>query len=201
MSEHLPNRDMLGAYIDDGLSFEAARSMEQHLRICPVCVDALDEERKLLTALDGIAGIEPPPDFVEAVMGRVAQHPAYRPSTPVPWRLAAQWGFALVALLVVVLGVGAWSVLQAGVVTEGAPSGALVYAISRLTDFATYALHFARQTVAPVYALVETLGKIVLRMAGMATGSSWLVQATFWLLTIMLNYAFMRMVLGYQRRH
>ena len=205
MTRHEPNLDMISAYLDGGLSADAARSMDQHLQTCSTCTEALDRERAFLVTLDVLGRIEPPSDFVEGTMGRVSQYPAYRPVAPVPWQLAFRWAATLTVLLFVLLVGGTWGVVQSGVLTEAESGGAVAYSISRLTDFIKLGLVSARDAVgefaAPIVAVAETVGKMALRLSSLATGSSWLVQGALLLLTVMLNYAFTRLVLSYQRRH
>ena len=90
MKRHEPNLDMLSAYVDGVLSHDAARSMEQHLAKCEACAAAVEAERGFVASLDTLAEVRPPADFVDAVMGRVAQHPIHRPSAPIPWRSAVR---------------------------------------------------------------------------------------------------------------
>lgn len=198
MKLHEPNLDMLSAYIDGQLSPDAARSMEQHLRGCVVCTRALERERRLLEALDGVRSATPPADFVDGVMGRVAQYPTHRPAAPVPWRTVARWGIAASVLLGVAgLAALAW-VLGSGAVAGG---DLVAGGLTRIVTLFTGGVAAARDLVSPVGVLLEEAGKILWRLVGLAVNSGWLVQLTLLLLTVSLNYAFTRLVLNYQRRH
>ena len=75
MSEHRPDYDRLSAYIEGSLSHDATRWIELHLEKCETCREALDQESQFLQQIGAIRNIEPPPDFTEAVMARVAQQP------------------------------------------------------------------------------------------------------------------------------
>lgn len=198
MKLHEPNLDMLSAYLDGQLSPDAARSMEQHLHGCLVCARALARERRLIGSLDDARSVSPPPDFVNAVMGRVAQYPAHRPATPVPWRSMARWA----AAASVVLGAGGLAVL-AWILGSGALEGGDLVAggLTRVIDVVTGGVAAVRDFVSPAGVLLEEAGKMLWRLASLAVNSSWLVQLTLLLLTVSLNYAFTRLVLNYQRRH
>lgn len=198
MKLHEPNLDMLSAYLDGQLSPDAARSMEQHLRGCVMCSRALARERELLGAVDGLRSVSPPSDFIDAVMGRVAQYPAPRSATPVPWRAVASWAAAAsVVFGAVGLGALAW-ILGSGAV-EG--SDLLVGGLTRAVSLITGGTAAVRELVSPVGVLLEEAGKMVWRLAGLAVNSGWLVQLTLLLLTVSLNYAFTKLVQNYQRRH
>ncbi len=189
MKVHGPNLDMLSAYVDGVLSPDAARSMEQHLEHCLVCTNALSAERDLVQALDSLAQLDPPPDFVNAVMGRVAQYPAHRPGTAVlPWRAAARWSVA--ARLV---GSGALEQLEPGTL--------VAMGIGRATVFLATAITTLRNLIDPGLVLLQAAGRMVWRVVMLATTSGWMVQVTLLLLTISLNYALTRLVASYQRRH
>lgn len=200
MKEHRPDLDRLSAYVEDALSPDARRSLEQHLAGCGACREALEREGRLLRRLDGLARIEPPPDFVQAVMGRVAQYPAYRPAPAVPWRRVLAWSAGLAAALVAVLGVGAWQI--AG---QPGADARLVDLLHRtavgLVEVGGMVFRASRQVLEPASTVVEALAKAVHRVSTLAASSGRIVQATILLLTVMLNYAFTRMVLNYQRRN
>lgn len=197
MKPHEPNLEMLSAHVDGMLSPDAARSMEQHLRSCEVCRRALRSERRFLGGLDGLRSASPPPDFVNAVMARVAQQPAHRPATPVAWASVARWG-AAAAGVVMTVGV----VLLAWLLGSGLGGSELVaVAIARSAGFIAAALATFRDLAGPGLTLLEESGKILWRLASFAVRSGWVVQATLLLLTVSLNYAFTRLVASYQRRH
>lgn len=198
MPRHEPNLDMLSAYLDGQLSPDAGRSMEHHLSGCDVCSRALDRERRLLATLDRVGHVVPPPDFANAVMGRVAQTPAHRPPTPVSWERVAGWtGAAGVVLAGVVVAVLAW-LLGAGAVEGG---NLLAAAVGWSADLITSGVMVLREYASPIGVLLEESGKMIWRLASLALNSGWLVQMTLLILTISLNYAFTRLVASYQRRH
>lgn len=201
MKQHEPNLDMLSAYVDGVLSPDAARSMEQHLAKCDVCSAAVRAEREFVLALDTMADAGPPLDFVEAVMGRVAQHPIHRPSAPIPWRSAVRASVAASLLLVVLVGSGVAWLIGSGALEGIDPAGLAAQGISGLVGLFTSAVVGIREMAAPALALMENAGKVLWRLATFTLSSSWVVQVTLLLLTVSLNYAFTRLVLGYQRRH
>lgn len=202
MKVHGPNLDMLSAYVDGVLSPDAARSMEQHLEHCLVCTNALSAERDLVQALDSLAHLDPPPDFVNAVMGRVAQYPAHRPGTAVlPWRAAARWSVAASLLLVIAIGGAAAWLVGSGALEQLEPGTLVAMGIGRATVFLATAITTLRNLIDPGLVLLEAAGRMVWRLVMLATTSGWMVQVTLLLLTISLNYALTRLVAGYQRRH
>jgi anti-sigma factor RsiW len=201
VKRHEPNLDMLSAYVDGVLSHDAARSMEQHLARCEACASAVAAERSFVASLDTLAEVRPPADFVEAVMGRVAQHPVQSPSTPIPWRSAVRASVAASVLLVVLLGSGTAWLVSSGALEGVDPAGLAAQGISGVVGLFTSAFIGIRDMAAPAMALLENAGKVLWRLANFTVSSSWVVQVTLLLLTVSLNYAFTRLVLGYQRRH
>jgi hypothetical protein len=81
--------------------------MEQHVKRCQVCTDAERHEGDFLASLDGLSEVPPPPGFVSAVMGRVAQYPAHRSSSAMPWREAMRWSVAASVTLLALFAGGA----------------------------------------------------------------------------------------------
>ena len=112
--EH-PDRGSLSAYLEEALSIDAAQWVAQHLEKCGDCRAKVDQERAFLASLNGLGRINPPDDFVEGVMARVAQYPAYQPAKEVAWPRVALWvgggGAMLVVLLAIAGGAGVrrWS--------------------------------------------------------------------------------------------
>lgn len=201
MTTHEPNYDMLTAHADGALSPDAARSMEQHLQQCEVCAEAFERERVYVTDLDRLADVEPPPDFVNAVMGRVAQYPAHRPTSPIPWRSAMRWSVAASVLLLVLIGSGVAWMIGSGTLQPAEPGAMAATGISRTTQMATTAITSVRDVASPALVLLEKSGRLVWQLAAATTSSGWIVQLTLLLLTVSLNYVFTRMVLSYQRRN
>lgn len=198
MSHHEPNLEMLSAFLDGVLSPDAARSMELHLRACDMCARALETERQLIARLDGMRRESPPEDFVASVMGRVAQYPAHRPPTPVPWGEVARWAVAASVFVGVVgLAVVAW-MFGSGLV-EG--SEVLATVIARSAGLVASGVAAGREAVSWMGVLLEESGELLWRLANLAVRSGWVVQLALLLVTVSLNYAFTRLVLNYQRRH
>lgn len=201
MKAHEPNLDMLSAYLDGLLSPDAERSMQQHLERCDACAGVLRAERSLLATLDAMSEVEPPADFVNAVMGRVAQYPAHRPAALVPWREAMRWSVAASVLLLMLFGGGIAWLVGSGMLENADPGSLLAAGIGRSTVFVAESFAALRSLVDPAMVLIEEAGKMVWRVLALATTSGWIVQATLLLLTVSLNYAFTRLVRNYQRRH
>jgi anti-sigma factor RsiW len=201
MTGHEPNRDMLSAYADGVLSPDAVRSMEQHLAECDTCAQALDSEQRFLAQLDTLAGVEPPADFVNAVMGRVAQHPVHQPGNAIPWRAAMRYGVAAALVLAVLLGGGVTWMLGTGTLQNAEPGAVVAVGISRTASLATSVFATARDVISQSFVLLEAGAQLIWRITLLAAGSGWMIQLTLLLLTVSLNYAFTRMVLNYQRRH
>jgi anti-sigma factor RsiW len=201
MSGHEPNQDMLSAFADGVLSPDAVRSMEQHLASCDTCARALDAERRFIAQLDSLAGVEPPADFVNAVMGRVAQHPAHQPGNTIPWRAAMRYGVAAALVLAVLLGGGVTWMLGTGTLQNAEPGAVVAVGISRTAGLATSVFAMARHVISQGFVLLEAGAQLVWRITLFAASSGWMVQLTLLILTVSLNYAFTRLVLNYQRRH
>lgn len=202
MKVHEPNLDMLAGYVDGVLSPDAARSMEQHLQHCLVCTNALAAERGLVQRLDSLARLEPPPEFVNAVMGRVAQYPAYQGGPAfIRWRAAARWSVAASLLLLIVIGGGVAWLVGSGALEQMQPGTLVAMGAGRAAVFLATAFAALRNLINPGLVLLEEAGKMVWRLLTLATNSGWVVQTTLLLLTISLNYTLTRLVAGYQRRH
>ena len=201
MNGHEPNRDMLSAYVDGVLSPDAVRSMEQHLAECDACAHALESERQFLARLDTLADVAPPDDFVNAVMGRVAQHPIHRPGNAIPWRAAMRYGVAAAVVLAVVLGGGVTWMLGSGTLQNAEPGAVVAVGISRTAGLAASGFASTRHFVGQGFVLLEAAAQLMWRITLLAASAGWMVQVTLLLLTISLNYAFTRLVLNYQRRN
>jgi len=201
VKEHLPNLDMLSAYVDGVLSPDAKRSMEQHLERCEICAAAMAKEQAFLASLDHLAEVAPPADFVNAVMGRVAQQPTFRPATPIPWRAAVRWSVAASLVLTVLAATGVAWMLGSGALGDADPTSLVGSGIAGLVSFLASGVATAREWARPALALLENAGKVLWRLTAMTLNSGWVVQISLLLLTVSLNYAFTRLVLGYQRRN
>ncbi|NKB90250.1 MAG: hypothetical protein GKS06_18745 [Acidobacteria bacterium] len=201
MNGHAPNNDMLSAYVDGVLSPDAERSMEQHLVECEACAQALEAERQFVAQLDRLAEVTPPDDFVNAVMGRVAQHPVHQPGNAIPWRAAMRYGVAAAVVLAVLLGGGVTWVLGTGTLQNAEPGALVAVGISRTVGLATVAFTGLSELLGNAFVLLEQAAKMVWQLTKLTARSGWMVQLTLLLLTVSLNYAFTRMVLNYQRRH
>lgn len=197
MSDHRPDRDALTGYLDDTLSIDARQWMEHHLERCSVCRAALEQERGLSKRLDSIRGIEPPADFTEGVMARVAQQPPHQPSQQVPWRRVAMWTSGVASSLAAVLLVGAWLLWNSGALQGVSPTSLLSRSVRAGAGYASE-LATGLEDVLPV---VQALGKPVMYLFELATNAGWAVQLAVLLITVTLNYVLTRMVLNYQRRH
>lgn len=201
MSSHRPDLIGIVDYLEGILPPDAERAMEHHLERCERCRSALERERQLLRRLDGMARVEPPPDFVEAVMARVAQYPAYEPPTPVPWRRVLGWSTALGLILVVLVVGGITGLLRSGTLAQAGAGDLLSFAVAELADFGTFALGFVRGVLEPAAVVADALARALWRVVAEAAGSGWMLPLTLLLLTVTMNYAFTRLVLSYQRRH
>jgi len=200
MSDHRPDYDRLSAYIEGALSPDATRWIELHLEKCETCREALDHESRFLEQIGALRNIEPPPDFTEAVMARVAQQPAFQPPAEVPWRKVAGWSFGLAASLVAVLGLGAWVAISSEAVASANATGLLSSAITGLAEVSSFVISTVGSFLSPAVVLARAGATIVLRLFDLARNSGLAVQLAVLLATVTLNYVFTRMVLNYQRR-
>lgn len=192
---------MLSAYADGVLSPDAARSMAQHLESCEVCADALQREREFLAEMSQLARVRPPADFVDAVMGRVAQHPVHHPAAPIPWREVARAGVAASLLLVVLAASGIGWLIGSGALERAEPGAVAAAAVGGAASSLASGITGLQEFGRPAVALLQSVGKAFWRLTMAMLQSGWLVQLALLLLTISLNLAFTRMVLGYQRRN
>lgn len=197
-SDH-PDRDSLTGYLDESLSIDAAQWIRQHLEGCADCCTKLERERRLSATLDGLRSIEPPADFTEGVMARVAQYPAYQPRAEVPWRNAARWGgVAAAAVLVVAVFIGWIVVASGGDQGVEVPAGASAFtAAINGTVWAYERVAAGFERIAPQLQDAFSVAYFVyefIRDAGLP------VHLALLLVTVGLNYALTRMVLNYQRR-
>jgi hypothetical protein len=63
----------LPLYVEDSLSAEEKRAVEEHLKSCPNCAKALAQLQKTGRLVDGLAEVEPPPWFKQKIMARVRE--------------------------------------------------------------------------------------------------------------------------------
>lgn len=194
-------QDMLSAYLDGVLSADAERSLRQELKQDATLRRALERERRLLRGLDDMVQVPPPEDFVNGVMGRVAQYPAHRPAAPIPWRAALQWSAAATLLLVALAGAGVAWLVGSGTLEGARPASLVAGGISGSARLVASGFSSAQELARPLMVLVEEAGQLIWRFSSFAAGSGWLVQIGLLILTVTLNYAFTRLVLGYQRRN
>ncbi len=196
-----PDRGSLSAYLGEALSIDATQWVERHLETCGDCRGKLDEERAFLESLDGLGRISPPVDFVQGVMARVAQYPAYQPAKEVRWpRLALRIGGAA-AVLVVLLGVVGWVLVTRRPLDSPQAAGFVSVAITTLAQAARDVYLFARSNMGGVMYILEIAGTILVGLFEFVRNSSLVFQLALLLITVGLNYLLTRMVLNYQRRH
>jgi len=191
---------MLSAYADGALSPDAQRSMQQHLQRCAACATALEREQRFLHRLDEMAEVSLPADFVNAVMGRVAQYPTPEQAHRIPWRAAARWvATAGIVIAAALAGVAAWLV-GSGTLEKMAPGNLLAAAVGRLTLGFASLIAGLSAVIDPAMVLLEETGKLAWKLSAATLTSGWVVQLTLLTLTISLNYALTRLVASYQRR-
>ncbi len=200
MSRQHPDRDSLSAYLEEALSIDATQWLEHHLEGCAECGDKLEQERAFLEELGGLHSVEPPADFTEGVMARVAQCPAYQPAPEMQWRRIGLWVGSAAAMMVLLLGFVGW-VLGAGAPAEGAevpvqvPGG-----ITWVMNSGLEVYRWARGTFEAALPLVQIGLKVLLGIFEFIRGSGLAVQLALLLITVGFNYWFTRLVLNYQRR-
>lgn len=200
MSRQHPDRDSLGAYLEEVLSIDATQWVEHHLEGCAECGDKLEQERAFLEELGGLHSVEPPADFTEGVMARVAQRPAYQPAPEMQWRRIGLWIGSVAATMVVLLGFVGW-VLVAGAPAEGpevpaqVPDG-IAWVMKRGLD--VYFWVTGKFDVASPLLLIAW--KVLLGIFEYIRQSGLAVQLALLLITVGFNYWFTRLVLNYQRR-
>ena len=200
MSREHPDRDSLSAYLEEALSIDAAQWVEHHLEGCVECGGKLEQERAFLEELGGLCSIEPPADFTQGVMARVAQFPAYQPAPEVQWRRISLWVGSAAALMVVLLGFVGW-VLVAGAPAEGPEVPAQVPGgIAWVMNSALEVYFWVRGTFEAALPLLLIAWKVLLGILESFRQSGLAVQLTLLLVAVGLNYWFTRLVLNYQRR-
>ena len=196
-----PDRGSLSAYLEEALSIDATQWVERHLEKCGDCHAKLDEERAFLESLDGLGRISPPGDFVQGVMARVAQYPAYQPAKDVLWPRLALWIGAAAAVLVVLLGVVGWALVTRQPLDSPQAAGFVSVAIATFAQAARDLYLFARSNMGGVMYILEIAGTILVGLFEFVRNSSLVFQLALLLITVGLNYLLTRMVLNYQRRH
>ena len=60
--------DLVSAWLDARLPPEEAAAFEAHLRLCPPCVQYVDQLRLTRAALGGLPPLEPPPRLESAML-------------------------------------------------------------------------------------------------------------------------------------
>ena len=200
MSRQHPDRDSLTAYLEEVLSIDATQWIEQHLGGCAECRDKLEEERSFLGALHGLSSVEPPTDFTEGVMARVAQYPAYQAAPDVPWRrIGVRIGSAAAVLFLLFSFVG-WVIMQ-NAPAQGAamPAEVSTWVMSAKDVFFDLSLS-AWRTAQAGWELFKILGTVFFEIIDFFRGQNLAVQLALLLLTVGFNYWVTRLVLSYQRR-
>ena len=196
MSSEHPDRDSLTAFLEEALSIDATQWMEHHLRGCAQCRTKLDEERAFLAQLDSLGCVEPPADFVQGVMARVAQYPAYSPAQEVPWRRVGLWTGSAAALLLVLVGFVGWALVNGAPVEGTQTSSAIVTG----AEWAKNLYFTVRENTGGLLYVFQIGGTVLFGIFDFVRNSGLMVQLALLLATVLLNYAFTRMVLNYQRR-
>jgi Putative zinc-finger/Predicted integral membrane protein (DUF2275) len=69
--EHNDIRHMLSDYLDGSLAAQEKAELEEHLKACPVCENALRELRKTIEQIKAIEEIEPPALMTQKIMAKV----------------------------------------------------------------------------------------------------------------------------------
>ena len=191
-----PDRDSLSAFLEEALSIDATQWIEHHLGGCADCRAKLEEERAFLAKLGSLCDkIEPPADFTESVMARVAQQPAHHPAPEVSWRRMGLWVASGAAALVVLLVAIGWLMSVAGL-----PEGT-GWLAARVASAAKEAYMSAEEFGIGTWSILTSAGKVLGVVLNYVRGASLAVQLGIMLATVTFNYVLMRMVLNYQRRH
>jgi len=193
-----PDRDSLSAFLEEALSIDATQWIEHHLRGCAECRAKLEAERAFLGRLGSLCHkIQPPPDFTESVMARVAQQPAHLPAPEMSWRRVGLWVASGAAALVVLLA------LVVGLVSLGgpieAPAGAGGVA-AKAVSAATEAYKYAKEFWIGGIAIAGIVWSLLLRVVNRVRDANLAVQLGLLLATVAFNYWLANMVLNYQRR-
>lgn len=200
MSREHPDRDSLSAYLEGALSIDATQWVKRHLEGCAECGGKLEQERAFLEELGGLHSVEPPADFTEGVMARVAQCPAYRPPPEMQWRRIGLWVGSAAVLAVVLLGFLGW-VLEVGAPAEGAEVAAQVPGwITWLANSGLNVYLFATDTFDAAWRLLQIGLSVLTGIIGYIQDRGLAVQLAILLITVGFNYWVTRLVLSYQRR-
>jgi anti-sigma factor RsiW len=122
-------RDNIAAYLDGELSAPASARFEQHIRACPSCAAELNEQRRLLRALDMALehgrGLPLPEDFARVVAAR-AQLDMRGVRAATERRRALRWCAWLFAACLLLFGAIAGQMLMMAVRSTAAPAQSLV---------------------------------------------------------------------------
>lgn len=203
MSDQHPDRDSLSAYLEEALSIDAHQWIEQHLAGCSPCRAKLEQERAFLGELNSLKTVEPPADFVEGVMARVAQCPDHQRAPELEWRRISRmgwWAASAAATLVVLLGFIGW-VLVAGSSPEAEGAVAVSGGIVWFFEVAKKVYFFGLDNLGGVWEVAMIGFTVLFNIFEFIRNAGLMVQLALLLATVALNYVFTRMVLNYQRRH
>jgi len=125
----------LAAYLEGEASPAEARAVEEHLKTCASCRELAGAMRTVELRLSGLRGIEPRPDFTQAVMSSVAVMPVPKPArVRIRWflgYLAAAWAALIALTLTHVID---WQRLFAGVAVEFGKAGAAATTLAGVAD-------------------------------------------------------------------
>jgi hypothetical protein len=69
--EHNTIRHMLSEYLDGSVAAQTKAEIEEHLKTCPECKNALDELRKTIEQVKSIEQIDPPVWMTQKIMAKV----------------------------------------------------------------------------------------------------------------------------------
>ncbi len=200
MTDQHPDRDSLSAFLEGALSIDATQWVEQHLVGCAACRAKVEQERAFLSELDSLQCVEPPADFVQGVMARVAQCPAYQPAPEVKWRRVGVWAGAAAAAMVALLGFVGWALVAGSDAGGTAATPSVSGGIAWFFEAAKQVYFLGLGRLEGIWSLFQIVFTVLFGIFDYIRNSSLMVQLALLLATVALNYAFTRMVLSYQRR-
>lgn len=71
-------KEKLSAYIENQLSSEEKKQVQEHIKSCEKCALSLEELKKTIEYTKGLEELEPPPWLTQKVMARVREGPAQK---------------------------------------------------------------------------------------------------------------------------
>ncbi len=155
------NSEDILLYIEGELGPEEAARVRAHTAVCQACHELLLTEQALESALGGLRGVEPPPDFATATVRRAECDVTHALHSSGERRRAA-----LVAMGLAVLALMLW---PAGVY------GSVLSTVAPVRCLGRFAMNWIENTAFSVFIVCRTLSRNMLEESSLSVGAVLLV--------------------------